>query len=95
MFVAHSGAHHSQKNALQIHLKPTWCMRTMNVEYVTRLERLPWLYQQPLDARFPIVCFDERPCFLIGEAGAAQAMQSGKDSREHYAIEKSSTRAPY
>jgi hypothetical protein len=60
----------------------------MNAEYLARMERLLWLYQQPYDARFPVVCFDERPCFLIGEAVAAQAMQSGKVRREHYAFEK-------
>jgi hypothetical protein len=60
----------------------------MNAEYLARMERLLWLYEQPLDARFPVVCFDERPCFLIGEAVAAQAMQSGKVRREHYAFEK-------
>jgi hypothetical protein len=60
----------------------------MNAEYLARMERLLWLYQQALDVRFPVVCFDERPCFLIGEAVAAQAMQSGKVRREHYAYEK-------
>jgi hypothetical protein len=60
----------------------------MNAEYLARMEQLLWLYQQPLDARFPVVCFDERPCFLIGESVAAQAMQSGKVRREHYAFEK-------
>ncbi|MFL6213605.1 MAG: IS630 family transposase [Blastocatellia bacterium] len=60
----------------------------MNAEYLARMEGLLWLYQQPLDARFPVVCFDERLCFLIGETVAAQAMQSGKVRREHYAFEK-------
>ena len=60
----------------------------MNAEFLARMERLLWLYQQPYDSRFPVVCFDERPCFLIGEAVAAQAMQSGKVRRQHYAFEK-------
>ena len=60
----------------------------MNGEFLARMEQLLWLYQQPYDARFPVVCFDERPCFLIGEAVAAQAMQSGKVARQHYAFEK-------
>jgi hypothetical protein len=60
----------------------------MNAEFLARMEQLLWLYQQPYNARFPVVCFDERPCFLIGEAVAAQAMQSGKVRREHYAFEK-------
>jgi hypothetical protein len=60
----------------------------MNAEFLARMESLLWLYQQPYDARFPVVCFDERPCFLIGEAVDALAMQSGKVRREHYAYEK-------
>lgn len=60
----------------------------MNAEFLARMEQLLWLYQQPLDARSPVVCFDERPCFLIGEAVAAQAMASGKVRREHYAFQK-------
>ena len=60
----------------------------MNAEFLARMERLLWLYQQPYDALFPVVCFDERPCFLIGESVAAHAIQSGKVRREHYAFQK-------
>jgi hypothetical protein len=60
----------------------------MSAEFLARMERLLWLYQQPYDPRFPVVCFDERSCFLIGDTVAAQAMQSGKVRREHYAFEK-------
>jgi hypothetical protein len=52
------------------------------------MERLLWLYALPLDARFPVVCFDERPCFLIGDTVAALAMKAGSVRREHYEYEK-------
>ncbi len=86
--LSHASTGHPQKNALQPHLKRTWCIGTMNAEYLARMECLLWLYQQPYDARFPVVCFDERPCFLIGEAVAGQAMQGGKVRCEHYPFEK-------
>jgi transposase len=35
-----------------------------------------------------VVCFDERPCFLIGDIIDPIAMQSGKVRKEHYAYEK-------
>jgi len=35
-----------------------------------------------------VVCFDERPCFLIGDAVEPLAMQSGQLRKEHYAYEK-------
>jgi hypothetical protein len=31
------------------------------------MEQLLYLYALPYDERYPVVCFDERPCFLIGE----------------------------
>ena len=41
------------------------------------MEHLLWLYAQPYDPRFPVVCFDERPCFPIGEALAPLPLQAG------------------
>jgi hypothetical protein len=35
-----------------------------------------------------VICFDERPCFLIGDQIAPLAMQSGRPRREHYTYEK-------
>ncbi len=52
------------------------------------MERLLWLYSLPYDARFPVVCFDERPCFLIGSVVEALAMKAGSARREHYEYEK-------
>ncbi len=52
------------------------------------MERLLWLYSLPLDARFPVVCFDERPCFLIGDTVAALSMKAGSVLKEHYEYEK-------
>jgi hypothetical protein len=52
------------------------------------MERILWLYAQPYDPRYPVICFDERPCFLIGEEMAPLSMQRGKVGKEHYAYEK-------
>jgi hypothetical protein len=52
------------------------------------MERLLWLYGLPLDPRFPVVCFDERPCFLIGETIEALAMKAGSPRLEHYEYKK-------
>src|SRR5262245_36722987 len=52
------------------------------------MEQILWLYGQPYDPQYPVICFDERPCFLIGELVAPLAMQSGKVRKEHYAYEK-------
>jgi transposase len=52
------------------------------------MEQLLWLYLRPYDPEYPTVCFDERPCFLIGDEIAARPMQSGEVRKEHYTYEK-------
>lgn len=52
------------------------------------MERILWLYGLPYDPLYPVVCFDERPCFLIGDKVEPQAMSSGQVRKEHYAYEK-------
>ena len=52
------------------------------------MELILWLYAQPYDPDYPVVCLDERPCFLIGDIVEPRAMQTGKVRKEHYAYEK-------
>ncbi len=52
------------------------------------MEQILWLYALPYDPRYPVVCYDERPCFLIGDIVEPWAMQSGQVRKEHYAYEK-------
>lgn len=52
------------------------------------MERLLWLYSLPYDARFPVVCFDERPSFLIGNTVAGLEMKAGSPRKEHYEYTK-------
>jgi len=52
------------------------------------MERILWLYALPYDRYYPIVCFDERPCFLVGEEIDPLPLQSSRVRKEHYAYEK-------
>jgi len=52
------------------------------------MEQILALYALPYDPAFPVVCFDERPCFLIGDLVEPIALQSGQVRKEHYAYEK-------
>lgn len=70
------------------HLKQTWCIGQLNAQFLARMERLLGLYAQPHDPHYPVICFDERPCFLIGEEVASLLMQSERVRKEHYAYEK-------
>jgi hypothetical protein len=56
--------------------------------FLARMEQLLYLYALPYDERFPVVCFDERPCFLIGERVEGLAMKAGQAAREHYSYVK-------
>lgn len=60
----------------------------MNSRFIARMERILDLYALPYDPLYPVICFDERPCFLIGDRIEPIAMQSGQVRKEHYAYEK-------
>jgi transposase len=60
----------------------------MNAAFVANMERILWLYAQPYDEKYPVVCFDERPCFLIGDTVEPISMQTGKVAKENYAYSK-------
>lgn len=41
-------------------------------------------YAVPYDPLRPLICFDERPCFLLEDVGAILPMSPGKAKRYHY-----------
>lgn len=52
------------------------------------MERILAVYARPYNHKNPVICYDERPCFLIGEIGTGLAMKAEQVRREHYAYEK-------
>ncbi len=52
------------------------------------MEQILRLYALPYDPAYPVICYDERPCFLIGDQIEPLAMQTGQIRKEHYAYEK-------
>ena len=52
------------------------------------MELILALYALRYDPAYPVVCYDERPCFLIGDQIEPVAMQTGQVRKEHYAYEK-------
>jgi hypothetical protein len=52
------------------------------------MEQILDVYAQPYDPAYPVVCFDERPCFLIGDVVAPLNPQPGRTAKEHYAYSK-------
>jgi hypothetical protein len=40
----------------------------MTSDFIWHMEDVLDLYEQPYDPKRPVICFDERPCQLIGDA---------------------------
>jgi len=55
------------------------------------MEELLDLYEQPYDAKVPQVCFDERPCQLIGHQLAPLPMRPGSPRKEDYEYRRNGT----
>lgn len=52
------------------------------------MEHLLALYRRAYTAQEPVLGFDERPCFLIGDTLMPLPMKNGQVKRQHYAYEK-------
>jgi hypothetical protein len=56
--------------------------------FIAAMERILWLYALPYDPDYPVICFDERPCFLIEDRLEPIAMAPRQPGKEHYAYKK-------
>ena len=61
----------------------------MGAAFLSKTETLLWLYGLPYDVAYPVVCFEERPCFLIGEQVESLSRQTGRVRKQHSAYQKS------
>jgi transposase len=68
-----------------------WCIPKVDAEFVARLEDVLDLYAEPPDERHPVVCFDETPRQLIGEARVPVAAKPGKPARVDYEYVRNGT----
>lgn len=79
----------------ELALKPwqekMWCIPTINAEYVARMEDVLELYAAPPEPLRPVVCFDETPRQLIGEARVPIRAEPGKPARVDYEYVRNGT----
>jgi len=66
----------------------TWCFGKLDAAFLARMEAILALYALPYDPAYPVICFDERACFLIGDTLVPVPMQPGKTRKQHYEYEK-------
>jgi DDE superfamily endonuclease len=69
-------------------LKRQWVISEITPEFLARMEKILHLYKQGYDPKRPVLCFDERPCFLIADVLQPIPMSEGQSKREHYEYEK-------
>src|SRR3989338_4785993 len=55
------------------------------------MERVLDVYEQPYNLKRPVICFDERPCQLIGDIFVPIPMKPGKVKKEDYHYERNGT----
>jgi hypothetical protein len=75
-----------KKNVLQPWLKKQWCMGTIDGPYLANMEDVLDLYSQVGSPTQPRICFDERPCQLLGEV-----LAPGQPLRQDYEYERNGT----
>ncbi len=56
------------ENDLKPWREKMWCIPRVNGEFVARMEDVLDLYAETPDAKCPVVCFDESPIQMLGEA---------------------------
>jgi len=68
-----------------------WCIPKVDGEYVARMEDVLDLYAEAPDPKRPVVCFDESPVQLIGEARQPIPARPGQLERYDYEYRRNGT----
>jgi len=71
--------------------KKMWCIPKVDSEFVARMEDVLTVYAEPADPQRPVVCFDETPRQLIGEARVPTRAEPGKRARYDYEYVRNGT----
>jgi len=69
------------ENDLKPWRKDMWCIPQVDADYVARMEDVLDLYAEAPDPKRPVVCFDESPIQLIGEARQPIPAEPGQIER--------------
>lgn len=72
-------------------MKKQWCIGSIDGPYLANLEDVLDVYAQPAEERTARLCFDERPCQLLGEVLAPLPISPGKPAKQDYEYERNGT----
>jgi hypothetical protein len=56
----------------------------MTSDFIWHMEDVLDLYEQHYNSKRPVICFDERPCQLIGDTLIPISLRPGNPKKEHY-----------
>ena len=79
------------ENKLKPWQKKMWCIPKVDAEFVARMEDVLELYAEVPDEQRPVVCFDETPRQLIGEARVPVVAKPGRPARFDYEYVRNGT----
>ncbi len=79
------------ENALKPWRRDMWCIPQVDGTDVARMENVLDLYAEELDPKRPVVCFDESPMQLIGEARQPIPAAPGRPERYDYEYKRHGT----
>ena len=67
-----------KQNSLKPHLVEEWCIpKDQSADFVACMEDVLEVYSRPYDERYPVVCMDEKPLQLLGEARKGRRKSNG------------------
>lgn len=72
-------------------LKKMWCIPKVDAQFVARMEDVLELYAEAPAPHRPVVCFDETPRQLIGEARVPVTAKPGRPARFDYEYVRNGT----
>jgi hypothetical protein len=70
---------------------PRWCIGNITGDYIWHMEDILSLYEEPYDRSRPVICFDERPCQVLGDVLAPMPMKPGRSKRQDDEYERHGT----
>jgi hypothetical protein len=68
-----------------------WCIGKITGDYIWHMEDVLEQYARPDDPLHPLICYDERPCQLLGDVLVPLPMQPGRPVRYDYEYERNGT----
>lgn len=79
------------ENELKPWQRKMWCIPKVDAEFVVRMEDVLDLYAEDPNRKRPVICFDETPTQLIGEARVPIPAQPGQVEKCDYEYRRNGT----